>query len=75
MEIGLSLMDRFTSAMLDFFQAQMANVDKSAATVRGFSGGVTTPVLRDSVSLKHIYVYTVPDIHRRRILQRRVEYQ
>ncbi|CAN0473341.1 unnamed protein product [Ascophyllum nodosum] len=36
--IGLSLMDRFTSAMLDFFQAAMAKEDPSVTRVRQFDG-------------------------------------
>lgn len=49
--IGLSLMDRFTSAMLDFFQAAMARAeDKTAHIVRGFSGSTSAPsILRDDV--------------------------
>ncbi|CAN0463682.1 unnamed protein product, partial [Ectocarpus sp. 8 AP-2014] len=38
--IGLSLMDRFTSAMLDFFQAAITKgEDVTANRVRGFSSG------------------------------------
>lgn len=51
--IGLSLMDRFTSAMLDFFQAAMARgEDKTAESVRGFSGGSgsASSTLRGDVS-------------------------
>lgn len=47
--IGLSLMDRFTSAMLDFFQEAMAKgEDKAADGVRGFSAATT---LRDYVGV------------------------
>ncbi|CAM9483797.1 unnamed protein product [Pylaiella littoralis] len=51
--IGLSLMDRFTSAMLDFFQAAMAATeDRPADAVRGFTGGNSaTSTVRDSVTL------------------------
>lgn len=49
--IGLSLMDRFTSAMLDFFQAAITKgEDVTANTVRGFSSGNSVPLnLRDDV--------------------------
>lgn len=44
-------MDRFTSAMLDFFQAAMARgEDKTAERVRGFSGSSSaSSTLRDDV--------------------------
>ncbi|CAN0104489.1 unnamed protein product, partial [Ectocarpus sp. 13 AM-2016] len=51
--IGLSLMDRFTSAMLDFFQAAITKgEDVTANRVRGFSSGNSAPLnLRDDVTL------------------------
>lgn len=48
--IGLSLMDRFTSAMLDFFQNAMAKgVDKASDAVRGYRGAYSSPNLREEV--------------------------
>ncbi|CAM9333435.1 unnamed protein product, partial [Ectocarpus fasciculatus] len=51
--IGLSLMDRFTSAMLDFFQAAITKgEDVTANRVRGFSSENSAPLnLRDDVTL------------------------
>ncbi|CAM9954343.1 unnamed protein product, partial [Ascophyllum nodosum] len=48
--IGLSLMDRFTSAMLDFFQAAMAKEDPSVTRVRQFDG-MAPVTLPDYVTL------------------------
>lgn len=47
--IGLSLMDRFTSAMLDFFQGAMAKEDSSVSRVRQFDG-LAPVMLPDHVS-------------------------
>ena len=57
--IGLSLMDRFTSAMLDFFQAAITKgKDVTANRVRGFSSESSAPLnLRDDVGLFETVVF------------------